>query len=46
VYKKGMKKISVYIQEQLIEKLDRLSKETGVKRSELIRRAIEKLKSE
>jgi len=41
-----MKKITVYIQEQLIEKLDKLSKKTGIKKSELIRRAIEKLKSE
>jgi len=40
-----MKKITFYIQEQLIEKLDKLSKKTGVKKSELLRRAVEKLTS-
>lgn len=35
-----MKKMGLYLTEQMIEKLDKMSKETGIPKAEIIRRAI------
>jgi len=41
----GYKKITLYMPEKLIEKLDKLSEKTGARKSELIRRAIKRFLS-
>jgi len=38
-----MKKITLYMPEKLIEKLDKVSKKTGASKSFIIRRAVNKL---
>lgn len=35
-----MKKINVYLTEHMLEKINKMNKETGISKSEIIRRAI------